>query len=340
MRSDPFPAVSLVDLPDHHERRVTFSAMGTQCEIVIVGGPDLRTLGVDIVADQERRWSRFLPDSDISRANRSSGQPVLVHWTTRDLLMLAKEGWVRTAGRFDPTVGASMEALGYDRSFEHVEFASKNSGVAVAPGCDDVILDVVGCTVTVPIGTRLDVGGIAKGRTGDLVASALMDAGARGACVNIGGDVVVTGEPATGESWVVELANPNFPGGTIGSVRLRDAAIAMSSRTIRKWDAVDSSGNPTAVHHLVDPTTGAPTSTDVVAAAVISGAGWWSDVLTKALATHQTSGSLELLRNVGAGAHGLVVDAQGRMHFDEGFSTFLVDGFVDAAIESERTNVR
>ena len=58
-------------------------------------------------------------------------------------------------------------------------------------------------TVALPAGVQLDLGGIGKGLAADLVASGLVERGALGACVALGGDVRVAGSSA-GRSRVVD----------------------------------------------------------------------------------------------------------------------------------------
>src|SRR5688500_20036364 len=50
----------------------------------------------------ERCWSRFLPDSDISRLNRACGRPVAVDPSTITLLTEMAAGARATIGAFDP----------------------------------------------------------------------------------------------------------------------------------------------------------------------------------------------------------------------------------------------
>ncbi len=309
--------------------------MGTWCELIVTDGASFLADAESMVAELERRWSRFLPESDIGRINSANGETVSVHWTTRDVLLLAKDGWVRTEGRFDPTVGAAMTSLGYSRSFEFVENGvamipgapTTSSGSSGSSGCGGIEIDVETCSVRVSSGTVLDLGGIAKGWTADLIASALIEKGAKGACVNIGGDVVALGEPPIGDAWTVAVANPNDAATNLLRVRLRDAAIAMSSPTIRQWATQTSGGVSGVAHHIVDPATGKPAQTDVAAVAVIAGAGWWADLLTKSLMTTSANTVLETLSHVGSGAHGLVIDSDGKTSFSEGFVPFVVQEF-------------
>jgi thiamine biosynthesis lipoprotein ApbE len=55
-----------------------------------------------LLADLERRWSRFLPGSEISRCNRARGRAVVVSAETRQLVLAATTGWQITGGAFDP----------------------------------------------------------------------------------------------------------------------------------------------------------------------------------------------------------------------------------------------
>ncbi len=58
--------------------------MGSPCRLVVDGGPDeLVTNAHELIADLERRWSRFRPDSEISRLNRDAGDLSIV--SPRDL---------------------------------------------------------------------------------------------------------------------------------------------------------------------------------------------------------------------------------------------------------------
>ena len=92
--------------------------MGTDAHVVIVGGGvDLPDRAAARVADLEARWSRFLPDSEISRCNALSGRPVCVSEETVRLVACAVSGWRLTDGRFDPTVLAALRDAGYDRDF-------------------------------------------------------------------------------------------------------------------------------------------------------------------------------------------------------------------------------
>ncbi len=109
------------------ERRATL--MGTEAHVIVVGDDAAHLADVAIARLQrlEARWSRFLPDSEISRLNNSPGVPVLVTPETFRLIDHALAAWQLTDGAFDPTILADLRAEGYDRSFELLDAADPSA---------------------------------------------------------------------------------------------------------------------------------------------------------------------------------------------------------------------
>lgn len=238
---------------------------------------------VERIAQLERRWSRFLPDSELSRLNAAPGLPALVSNDTLVLVRRATDAWRLTGGRFDPTVIDAVERLGYTETFDAL--SARRSVVAAlgdpsaAPGCAGVMIDDVVGAVTLPPGVRLDPGGIGKGLAADLVAEELMAGGALGAMVNLGGDLRAIGTPPEGGVWVVGVDDPTDPGHELARVVLVQGAVCTSSRAKRAWDSADGR----RVHHLVDPATGTPIEGEVVAVTVLAGQAWWAEATAKVL---------------------------------------------------------
>jgi thiamine biosynthesis lipoprotein len=253
--------------------------MGTTAHIVVVGDDRLAERAIARLDDLERRWSRFLPTSEISRLNAHAGDHVVVSPETFLLIERAREGWRRTGGLFDPTVLAAVCAAGYDRDFALVaEHALATTPARVpAPGCHGIVCDNRLLTVTMPRGVCIDPGGIGKGLAADLVASESIADGAHGVLVNVGGDLRVIGEPPNGSTWDVAIDDP------VREVELLrigvvDGAVATSSRTRRRWT---TAAGP--AHHLIDPRTGAPGAERYATAAAVTGEAWWAEVSTKAV---------------------------------------------------------
>jgi thiamine biosynthesis lipoprotein len=281
--------------------------MGCDAAVVVVGDARLGDVGRRRIDELEARWSRFRDDSELTRLARHHGVPVVVSPDTFLLVERAVAAWHATDGRFDPTVLDALVACGYDRTFEDVGATTRRHPARPAPGCASIRLDPVVRAVTVPPGVRLDPGGIGKGLAADLAVDALLAAGARGALVEIGGDVRVSGEPPDGAAWQVAVEEPAHVDHELARVELRDGGVATSGTTWRRWTC-----DGEQVHHLVDPRTGAPSTSDLVSATVVADTASSAEVLATAAFLAGARGARGVLRR--AGASGVLVDRHGALH--------------------------
>lgn len=243
-------------------------------------GAALITHAVDRIEALEARWSRFRPSSEISRLNRLRGAPVRVSHDTYELVTRALSACDATGGRYDPTVHDAMVQLGYDRDFkECTAMDHPERGASVpAGGAHGIRCDPYLPAVTLPADVGFDPGGIGKGLAADIVVRELLDAGAAGALVNLGGDVVAAGMPPDEHGWIVGIEDPLERRAHVGRVTVVAAAVCTSSARRRSWRIGDRS-----VHHLLDPRTGEPVDSEIASVTVVAGAGWRGEALTKAL---------------------------------------------------------
>ena len=258
----------------------TWAAMGTTVTVQ-VNGPTALVAGARGRLDElERAWSRFRPDSDISRLNATRGLPVFVSSDTRLLVRHGVEAWRTTGGLCDPSVLDAVIAAGYDRTFCEISAGSADvervTGVAV-PGCAGIVIDDdLGC-VTLPVGVGFDPGGIGKGLAADIVADWLLDHGADGAFVSVGGDIRMVGEPGVGDGWLIDV-RPSPDEKRMVRVAVSCGAIACSTTQRRRWTVGDE-----VRHHAIDPRTGRPAITDAATVAVIAGDAWWAEAMATEL---------------------------------------------------------
>ncbi len=300
-----------------------FRVMGSDAHVILVDAPDGSLQRAhDRLDALERHWSRFLPDSELSKLNARPGRPVMVSADTFDVIRIAIDAWRITEGAFDPTVHAAMRSLGYDRDLAAVraEPTPLDPGGAdpgATPGCDRIVLDPVVRMVTLPPGVTLDLGGVGKGYAADLLVRELMAAGAAGACVNVGGDLRVNGTSPDPSGWSVALDPDDFGPAAVDRVLLLHAGgIATSTRLRRTWTHGDAT-----VHHLLDPRTGQSAESDVATVIVIAGDAWRAEILTKAaFLAGPDDGPALLERN---GVTGLVVTDSGEWRPAAGFDDFL-----------------
>ncbi len=257
-----------------------FEAMGTDVHIVVTGltGKPLVGQAQRRIAQLEQRWSRFVPSSEVSQLNQASGRTTSVSSETFHLIERAVLAWRLTDGAFDPTMLLQLEALGYDKSFAEISGLSTPTISNKAAGCEHITLDHQHQTVTLPTGVSFDPGGIGKGFAADLVSGELIEAGAWGALVNIGGDLRVRGISPTGLTWRIDIAEPTVLAQRITTVELHDAGLATSTTRKRRWMSTDGER-----HHLLHPATGLPHTSDITLTSAIAGEAWWAEAVATAL---------------------------------------------------------
>lgn len=270
----------------------TFTAMGTEVRIVV---PQRAPAGIAdraraLFMRHEAALSRFRADSELSALNAAAGSPFpaspLLLASVRAALAAARA----TDGAYDPGLGAQIAALGYDRTFRAM---ARDAGrdAQVSPGGDwrRIIIDQDACTVTLPDGLALDLGGIAKGRAVDAAFALLRDAGVTTMMVSAGGDLRVAGRPPVGRAWGITL-----PEAADRVVALRRGALATSTTTGRRWRSGDEDR-----HHLLDPTTGRSADRGVRAVTVAARTCAQAEVAAKAALVRGPIGGMDVLQRLG-----------------------------------------
>lgn len=249
--------------------------MACAVHAVLVDPPESAELLLRWRLDElERHWSRFVPSSDITRLSAASGSWVSVSPETLVLVSAMKQGWRHTAHRYDPTLLAPLLAAGY---VESVDGSGAVSCTAAAPASaatiEDVLVDPAAVAVRVPAGVGLDPGGIGKGLAADLVVAELIEAGAGGALVSIGGDLAAGGAPPCADGWLVAVEDPLDAARTLMTLAVNGGGVATSSTRSRTWVR---DGHLT--HHQLDSVTRAVAATDLAAVTVIAGTAWEAEV--------------------------------------------------------------
>ncbi len=251
----------------------SWRALGTLVRLVVTDRyrlPEARSmLRADLDA-VDLACSRFRADSELSALYAAAGRPVAVSPLLAEAIAVALRAARLTDGDVDPTVGAAMNAIGYDRDFEQLPPDGPNGPngpqeppgpqgpqvtVRTVPGWRQVRLD--GRTLTMPGGTRLDLGATAKAWAADRSAARIADSLGCGVLVSLGGDVAVAG-PAPRGGWRIRVQDvtgdpEDPPAGPHALVAIRDGGLATSSTRARRWRRGGD-----VLHHILDPRTGRP----------------------------------------------------------------------------------
>ena len=212
----------------------------------------------------DRACSRFRSDSELSRLNARAGRPMQASPLLIEALEVALRAAELTRGDVDPTVGRALELAGYDRDWQLLAppVDERQPGAPTEPptvtvrvraGWREVSLDRATRWIRIPAGVRLDLGATAKAWAADRAAEAAATSGG-GVLVSLGGDIATSGAPPAG-GWRIRVTDDHrsdaaAPGQTVS---ILSGGLATSSTAVRRW-----SHKGHAMHHIIDPATGAP----------------------------------------------------------------------------------
>jgi len=237
----------------------TFPALGTTAEITTLD-PVALSDAIDVLEHELRAidlaCSRFREDSEVTRLAGNGGG-----WMPASPLLLAAidagiQAAAATGGAVDPTVGASMRALGWDADFRIVVSRRQPARIEAVPaaGWRRIELDHEHRRVRVDAGVVVDLGATAKALAADRAAAAAARATGTGVLVNLGGDLAAAG-PAPPGGWPILVTDDHrSPSGADGQVvAIAAGGLATSSTTVRRWRTTGG-----LAHHVLDPRTGRP----------------------------------------------------------------------------------
>lgn len=267
----------------------TFPCFGGTCSVQVSGpgpgGP--AEAAVAAGAEQLRAWdarfSRFRPDSELSRLNADPRAAVPASPLLRRLIRAIVAAAQETDGLVDATLLSALEQAGYRDSFsgqgltlaQALPLAPARRAALGDPSSRwaSVRVDEVGGTVVRPPGLRLDSGGLAKGLFADTLAQRLH--GHAAVAVDCGGDLRLGGlAPPPRE---VLVTSP-FDGSVVHALHAAGGGIATSGIGRRSW--LDPDGAP--AHHLLDPSTGRPAYTGIVQVTALAPTALRAELLAEA----------------------------------------------------------
>lgn len=285
--------------------------MGTLVTIHVVrDGEGVDTAAIDAAMERAFAWfhqieaccTRFRADSELMQVTAQIGMPVPVSAMLFEAVRFALTAAQESNGAFDPTVGAAMEARGFNREHRTREVFRSPAPAVADISYRDVELDPERRTILLRRPLTLDLGGIAKGLAVDTAARELQPF--RDFAIDAGGDLYLGGLNPEGKPWAVGIRHPRRDGETIGTVRVSDQAVCTSGDYER----------PAA--HILDPRNGA--AADGVASATVIGPGaMLADALATAAFVLGPADGIALLERLGV--EGLIVTPQLREYRTGGF---------------------
>ena len=273
----------------------------------------------------ENQLSRTKADSLVSGLNRDGSIRHLTYdyW---NLIARAKEYRDATNGAFDITIAPIMDAWGFTGDQFRVPEQSELNELLKHVNSDEIqVQEEPSYSVTLGEGQAIDLGGIAKGYTSDLVEQTFRANGIESGKISLGGNVFVLGGKPDGSDWRVGIKDPRNESGLAAILSLRDAYAITSGGYERYFEE-----NGKTYHHIIDPSIGYPADSGLLSVTVVAadngpdwagaGNGAMCDAFSTALFVMGEEQALDFWRNGGYDFDLVLVTEDGRVVITAGLA--------------------
>lgn len=255
----------------------------------------------------DRLMSPYINSSELAQINdRAHNEPVKVSKELYDLIALALRHGQWSGGAFDITFASVGFRYDYRNSVKPDD-ADLDKAVALIDYHSVRLNDAEQTVRFEREGTKIDLGGIAKGHAVDGAIQYLKDEGVRHAIVSAGGDSRIIGDHR-GRPWILGIKNPRGDNHLV-TLPLENVSVSTSGDYERYF--IDQKGE--RHHHIINPKSGKSAS-EVRSVTILGPNATMTDALSTTIfvmGVKQGLGYINQLQNVSA----IIIDAEGRLHY-------------------------
>lgn len=297
-------------------RSYTQEHFGTIMTITLYGSSEKEL--DEIIADAfeeiqrlENIFSAKLQTSELSDLNENGfNNPVKVSLELYSVLKEAVEYNKLSDGALDVTIGHLIELWGIGTENARIPSQSELEAYAGMNGCDYLVLD--DDTVSVwftDSRVKLDLGAIAKGYAADVIKIMIIDRNAEiYGLLDFGGNIMTVGSKAEGKPWVIGITDPFNVGSACATVDIIDKCVVTSGNYERYFEK-----DGQRYHHILDPSTGAPSRSGIVSATIIGGNSMQCDALSTASFIMGCERAIKLIDSID-GVEAVLIDSDGNIY--------------------------
>ena len=298
--------------------------MGTQLKIELESSSasEAQTCIADAVAEMQRIESQMSPwieASEISRINRDAAiLSVPISAELETLLIRAQALSELSDGAFDITFASVGSRYDYRRGIR----PDAASIASTLPAINYRGLQLANRRIRFSHpGTRIDLGGIAKGYAVDRAIGKLRDCGIRNAYISAGGDSRILGSRGN-RPWIIGVQHPRNADAVLIRLPLTNSAISTSG-DYERFFMMDGQ----RVHHIIDPDTG-HSAEKSMSATVVGAEATTTDGLSTTLFVLGPQKGLRLIDQI-PGYDAIIIDAQGRVSYSSGLQSAAAKPAID-----------
>lgn len=251
----------------------TFFAMDTIMELSVYGNEKVLSAAEKRVAALEKLFSVTDPDSEIYALNHNGASEL--SGDTAACLADGLDLCRRTGGALDLSVYPVERAWGFTTG--NYRIPSEQELSALLPLVDYSRIPFDKAVISLDQGMEIDLGGIAKGYTGDQLLQLFRENGVSSALINLGGNIQAVGAKPDGTPWRIGIQDP-FGDGYLGTLDAVNQAVITSGGYERYFEE-----NGQVYWHIIDPSTGYPAKSGLLSVTVVGEQGVLCDGLSTAL---------------------------------------------------------
>lgn len=204
----------------------------------------------------------------VDKINEEAGiNPVKVDDDTYTIIKKGIEYSELSNGLFDITVGPIVKLWSIGLPEAKVPTQAEIDEKLPLIGYNDIELNDEDKTVYLKRkGMIIDLGGIAKGYTADVISNILTEEGVKSAIIDLGGNIFAHGKKVNGDDWRIGIQDPySDRGDKVGVITVSNKSVVTSGiyeRYIEK-DGVK-------YHHILSPLTGYPYENEIAGITIVS----------------------------------------------------------------------
>ena len=253
----------------------TFFAMDTMMDFTIYGESGLIDQSESLIASLESLVSVTDTGSELYAINQT-GSGTLTGKAS-SLMEQALEICRRTDGALDLSIYPIVRAWGFTTGSYQVPDEAEIQALLPLVDYRKIQYDAADGDVTLPEGMEIDLGSVAKGYAGQLVAQMLWEHGVQSALLNLGGNVQTVGAKPDGSPWQIGIKDPQGEDAMM-VLSVEDQAVVTSGGYERYFEQ-----DGQTYWHIMDPSTGHPADSGLISVTIVGDEGVVCDGLSTAL---------------------------------------------------------
>ncbi|MBT8307965.1 MAG: FAD:protein FMN transferase [Maribacter sp.] len=296
----------------------TQKLMGSRFEVTVVAdNEEIGYINIDQAIAEiiriEKLISSWDPDSETSHINRNAGiKPVQVSLELFKLIERAKLFSSITDGAFDISYSSMDRIWKFDGSMDRMPTPEAIKKSVSKVGYGKIILNEADRTVFLKEkGMKISFGAIGKGYAAEKAKELLVSKQVVAGIINASGDLTTWGTKASGEKWLIGIANPLSKDKIFSWLPVVESSVATSGN-YEKYVII----NGKRYSHIIDPRTGYP-SQGINSVSIFAKGAEFCDALATAVYIMGKDAGLGLINQLPE-AEVIIVDSNNKIHKSSG----------------------